>query len=425
MSKVGSWSTTAGSNNATPPDGWPEGQAPSTVNDCAREMMAQIRTLISDAQYIDQNITPTFISATSFSVTGDQTSAIHAGRRLKLFDGSTFYATVLSASFTAVTTISVSSTGALTASLSSFAIAILSRTNDSIPRGLPFEGDSISLSGAATVGTTLTVSGATTLKSTLSVGGATIITGALRADSTLTVSAAATLKGALSVGTTLIVGGAARLDDNLTVSGATALLGALSVGGAAVFGTTMTVSGATALLGALSVGGAATFGTTLTASGAVTLKTTLSVGGASIITGAARFDSTMTVSAATVMKGALSVGGGLIVAGTGSFLDTLSVSGTVVAANVAKAWVRFIADGAPAADSGFNIASISRSALGVFRINFTTPFADGSYAFIVSLTSSRFYQSESAGTGASFKFSIVDISGSAAETILVNAAFYR
>lgn len=37
------WSEVAANNNATPPAGWPESQAPSTVNDCAREMMAVIR----------------------------------------------------------------------------------------------------------------------------------------------------------------------------------------------------------------------------------------------------------------------------------------------------------------------------------------------------------------------------------------------
>jgi hypothetical protein len=44
MSAVTSWSTTAASNNSSPPNGWPEGQAPSTVNDCGREMMAALAT---------------------------------------------------------------------------------------------------------------------------------------------------------------------------------------------------------------------------------------------------------------------------------------------------------------------------------------------------------------------------------------------
>jgi hypothetical protein len=132
--KVGRWSTTAGNNTSTPPDGWPEGQAASTVNDCARENMAAIRTVFNDAQFFDQDFTPTFSTVTAFTVTGDQTSAIHAGRRLKLFDASTMYATVTTASFTAVTTIHVvtDSGSNLTNSLSSFAIAILSQ--DSIPR---------------------------------------------------------------------------------------------------------------------------------------------------------------------------------------------------------------------------------------------------------------------------------------------------
>lgn len=41
------YSTTAGSNNSAPPDGAPEGQAANTVNNCMRDMMAQIR-LLSD-----------------------------------------------------------------------------------------------------------------------------------------------------------------------------------------------------------------------------------------------------------------------------------------------------------------------------------------------------------------------------------------
>ena len=42
------WSTTAGDNNASPPDGWPEGQSPSSVNNCAREMMAAIKRSWND-----------------------------------------------------------------------------------------------------------------------------------------------------------------------------------------------------------------------------------------------------------------------------------------------------------------------------------------------------------------------------------------
>lgn len=48
MSDVRTWSTTASENNATPPDGWPEGMPPSAVNDSARENMAAVKRLYND-----------------------------------------------------------------------------------------------------------------------------------------------------------------------------------------------------------------------------------------------------------------------------------------------------------------------------------------------------------------------------------------
>ena len=43
------WSTTAGSNNAASPDGFPENMAPSGLNNAAREVMAQVRRLAAQA----------------------------------------------------------------------------------------------------------------------------------------------------------------------------------------------------------------------------------------------------------------------------------------------------------------------------------------------------------------------------------------
>lgn len=168
--KIGKWSLSAGGNNAVPPDGWPEGQAPSTINDCARENMAAIRVAFADVQFFDQDFTPTYINATSFSVIGNQTSAIHAGRRLKVFDaGNVLYATVQTASFSVVTTIHVNAdSGNLTSSLSSFALAILSVNNSSIPQNQSISAAAINIAGA------LSVEGAVVLKTTLNVS-ATVI----------------------------------------------------------------------------------------------------------------------------------------------------------------------------------------------------------------------------------------------------------
>ena len=44
MSQVPSWSTTAASNNSTPPDGFPEGMAAADFNNAAREVMAAVKT---------------------------------------------------------------------------------------------------------------------------------------------------------------------------------------------------------------------------------------------------------------------------------------------------------------------------------------------------------------------------------------------
>lgn len=135
MSKVGLWSTTAANNNSTPPDGWPEGQAPSTVNDCAREMMAQIRTLLNDMSFVDLGMTPTRTGNTTFTVTGNQTSFFDIGRRVKAFDASTLYGTVISSSFTTNTGITLRlDSGALTTSLSSVAVSVLGNTNHALPQ---------------------------------------------------------------------------------------------------------------------------------------------------------------------------------------------------------------------------------------------------------------------------------------------------
>lgn len=42
MSDVSTWSTTAADNNEDPPNGFPENQSPSSLNNCMREVMAAV-----------------------------------------------------------------------------------------------------------------------------------------------------------------------------------------------------------------------------------------------------------------------------------------------------------------------------------------------------------------------------------------------
>ena len=48
LSNISQWNTSAASNNNAPPNGAPEGMAPSTVNDTMREMMAAVARWYSD-----------------------------------------------------------------------------------------------------------------------------------------------------------------------------------------------------------------------------------------------------------------------------------------------------------------------------------------------------------------------------------------
>lgn len=94
-------------------------------------------TVTSD-QWLESGFTPTFISTTSFSVLGDQTSLFQIGRRLKSINGSgTIYSTITNSVFGAVTTVTVSNdSGVLDSGLSSVSYGILSSVNDSMPRGV-------------------------------------------------------------------------------------------------------------------------------------------------------------------------------------------------------------------------------------------------------------------------------------------------
>lgn len=95
-------------------------------------------TGINDTQTdIDQWVigpAPTYVSATSFTLVGDQTSAFHVGRRLKTTNsGGTVYSTIVSTAFTTSTTVTVANdSGTLDAGLSAVSYGLISAVNPSI-----------------------------------------------------------------------------------------------------------------------------------------------------------------------------------------------------------------------------------------------------------------------------------------------------
>jgi hypothetical protein len=86
-------------------------------------------------QWVQFSGTPTYINATSFSVSGDQTPTLEVGRRVKSSNsGGTIYSTISASSYAAnVTTVTVvNSSGTLDSGLSSVSYGLLSVTNSSV-----------------------------------------------------------------------------------------------------------------------------------------------------------------------------------------------------------------------------------------------------------------------------------------------------
>lgn len=135
MSNISTWSTTAASNNAASPNGFPENMLPSGVNDSARAVMAAVRAWYEDAEWPNLGHTPVFVSTTSFTIATDVTATYHVGRRLKLTDATTLYGTIATSTYSSPnTTITVTlDSGVLSASLSAVAVGILSKNNLSVP----------------------------------------------------------------------------------------------------------------------------------------------------------------------------------------------------------------------------------------------------------------------------------------------------
>ena len=111
MSKVKTWSTTAASNNAASPDGWPENMPPSGVNNSAREMMAEIREVWNDKEWFELGSgsgtsDATRASTTSITIAADVTSSYHVGRRVKIYGANTgtIYGKILTTAYSAPNT---------------------------------------------------------------------------------------------------------------------------------------------------------------------------------------------------------------------------------------------------------------------------------------------------------------------------------
>lgn len=87
-------------------------------------------------QWIESGLTPTYVGATQFTLSGDQTTVFHVGRRVKTTNsGGTRYGRITASSYSApnTTVTVVNDSGSLDAGLSNVAYGLLSNTSPSVP----------------------------------------------------------------------------------------------------------------------------------------------------------------------------------------------------------------------------------------------------------------------------------------------------
>lgn len=115
-------------------------------------------TTLTVSEWQASGFTPTFVSATSFTVAGDQTSSFTGGRRLKSTNsGGTIYSTVSTSVFGALTTVTVvNDSGVLDSGLSAVSVSILQADHSSVPHtksdssGLTFQ-DAVDMAGKVSI----------------------------------------------------------------------------------------------------------------------------------------------------------------------------------------------------------------------------------------------------------------------------------
>lgn len=120
------------------------------------------------SQWQASGLTPTYVSATSFTLAGDQTTNFEPRRRLQFTTtAGTVYGTIFSSAYAALTTVTVlmDGTSVLDSGLSAVNLSILTATNPSLPKiGFTFEQFVLAKSGANLVlspakGNLITVNG--------------------------------------------------------------------------------------------------------------------------------------------------------------------------------------------------------------------------------------------------------------------------
>lgn len=172
-------------------------------------------TTSSQDEWVAFTGTPTFVSTTSFTLTGDQTGTFQVGRRVKTTNtGGTIYSSITASVFGVVTTVTVvNDSSVLDAGLSAVSYGLLSATNPTVPN-TKVEQKTQTVVSATTTDLTAVASRSIIISGTTTITGITLGDGQMRF---------VEFSGALILtnGASLILPGAANIT---TAAGDTAVL---------------------------------------------------------------------------------------------------------------------------------------------------------------------------------------------------------
>jgi hypothetical protein len=151
------WSTTAADNDTAGSISWAEGMAPSTVNNSARQLMADVRSWVDDGGWHNWGHTTAYGSATTFTIAStDVTSIYTVGRRVRAVGSSTgtIYGRISASAFATNTTVTVVwDSGSLSNETLAISVSYIDITGDPIPAGA-IEAASATLAGVSELATT-------------------------------------------------------------------------------------------------------------------------------------------------------------------------------------------------------------------------------------------------------------------------------
>lgn len=138
-------------------------------------------TTSSQDEWVPFAGTPTFVSATSFTVAGDQTGTLQVGRRTKTTNtGGTIYSSITASVFGVVTTVTVvNDSGVIDSGLSALSYGLLSATNPTVP-STKIEQKTQTVVSATTTDLTAVASRSIIISGTTTITGITLGDGQMR-----------------------------------------------------------------------------------------------------------------------------------------------------------------------------------------------------------------------------------------------------